>query len=740
MHWRIYVLSVVAITLFVIPNLLWGNLYIVGGDDARLYYLFPQQYLKNFSFNVMSGNTLGGNSGYIPVSYSAPIITVLWILKMLLPMLNTQFVVYGLIFSLGFLFMHLFLQELVTKKTAFNFLSSIVASVFYIWSLYITRTYFQSQFISIFLIMVVPGCLYFFVSGLKKESMPRIIVSALLYSVFSSTVFSFPWFLPVAFTLIPFIVWLIIRYGRYFWKAVIVFIGVSFFCNLYWIIHYIIPIFFKIGETNFVASLETAAFKKQNHDLITALTYLNPPVNQMANFLRTSWQDRQGTTVIQSIGITYLALILIAGAALQKVKKNMRILYLVACANLLISMVFVTPNFGGWSLQLFEFFNDHVPFFGIFRNMYDKFALAMAFNYAFSLFISFVVFEEVKVKSLYRYLCLAVIITITVGTAIPYIHPVYNDAYYSTRISGQMNPDFMHLSEYIKQLNTPQRFVWVPMTFPGYVYLSDPLNQSHFYAGISPLQLFSRSSDLSGFYGLQTPNEPTLNWTVLDLLKNNKFAEVGKIFQRLNVGYVIVNNDPLSKEGLQALDQFNFMDYQNQEYKRIILGRKIRDFGTKYSLYSINSSFTGNTVFLADPVTQERLVNQSITFHRNSDNQYDVVLSNLDKATKLVVLEPFNALWRIRLVNGTRTQTLNTEHSLADRYGNSWKINPNDIAAKYPNFITRGSDGSYIVKLQIYFWPNEFIMPTILFSCLSFGVAICYLLVSIVRSKKRKNI
>src|SRR3989344_16881 len=90
-HWQPYALCVIAIALFLIPNLFWGNLYIVGGDDARLYYLYPLEYLKNFSFNVMSGNTLGGNLGYMPVSYSAPNIAFLAVLKYLFPFVHTQF-------------------------------------------------------------------------------------------------------------------------------------------------------------------------------------------------------------------------------------------------------------------------------------------------------------------------------------------------------------------------------------------------------------------------------------------------------------------------------------------------------------------------------------------------------------------------------------------------------------------------------------------------------------------------
>jgi len=736
-NWQIHVLGLIVIGLFVIPNLFWGHLYMVGGDDARLYYLYPLQYLKNFSFNVMSGNSLGGNFGYLPVSYSVPTIIIILIIKTLFPYLNTQFIMYGIIFSSGFLFFHLFLQECVTKKNLFSFWGSIVASLFYILSLYITRTYFQHQLISIFLLMVLPGCLYFFVSGLKRSNIARIIISSLLYSVFSSTVLSFPWLLPVFVTLIPFFVYLVVRFGRFFWKAIIIFITVTLLCNVYWVIHYIIPVFYKTGETGFTSSLLTAAFKQQNHDLITNLSNLNSPVNQVINFLRTSWQDRQGATFLQSIGIVYLSVILLAGVVIRKVKNETRILYLTATAGLLLAMLFVTPNFGNWNLQLFEFLNDHMPFFGIFRNMYDKFALAMAFNYAFALFVSLLVLEEAKIKKIFRYICLLIVFSLVIVTALPYLHPAYNDTQYSTRISGQLNSDFVHLTEYIRQLNTSERFVWLPMTFPGYVYIGDELNSNHFYTGISPLRIFSRSGDLAGFYGLQTEIDPTLNWTVMDLLKNKAFSEVGKIYQKLNVGYVIVNHEYLPPQESNTLNQFDFINNQNNEYKRAILGTKIRDFGNRYSLYAINETFKGTTVFLTDSVTTFRVASRPVSFHKDSNAEYDVFLKDLSKPMILVVLEPYNSLWKLRLVTNGRVQNINTAHMTAYRYGNAWQITPGDIATKYPEFIVRQPDGNYTLHLQIYFWPNKFIIPSIILSILSFAAAVLFSVVSFVRVKRK---
>lgn len=663
-YWRPLIVWGIALALFLVPNLLWGSLYVVGGDDSRLYYLFPGEYLRNFSFNVISNNTLGGNLGYFPVSYSAPIIALFYLLKQVLPFMNTQFLAYGAILAFGFVFFYKFLREMVSGKSSWYFLSAITASLFYILSPYITRTFFQHQVISIFLLAVVPGYLYFFVAGVKRKRLRLVVASALLYSLFSSTVFSLPWFLPVALTLLPFFGFLAWQYRTYFWKAGVVFVLVTLFCNFYWIIHFVIPLMYKTGEAALTSSLSSQTFKAQNADIISALVFLNSPLSQIVNYVRTSWAARAGISVIESLGALYLLIILAAGTFLAKVKKETRTLFVVSIFGLLLAMVFITPNFGQWNVAVFQFFNSHIPFFGMFRNMYDKFALAMAFGYAFALFMALVVMGEAKIR--YRYVLAAMVLLLVAGTAFPYIRPSHNDNQYSTRISGKMNKDFVDLTEYLKNLDTTSRFLWLPMTFPGYVYIADEDNPNHFYAGLSPLQLLSQKSDIAGFYGIQTPEEPELNWRLLELLRNGSYEDIGEIFATQNIGYVIVNHEVLPDEGRIALNGFDFMDLQTPEFFETILGGKVRDFGGRYSLYEINEKFFLPTISGAD------------TFRKLTDGSYEVVMSEVP--TQLVLREPYNRLWKI----AGYPSPLPTE----DGFGNVWEIS---------------EPGTY----RIEFWPRR---------------------------------
>lgn len=699
---------------------------MVGGDDGRFYYLYPLQYLKNFSFHIMSDNTLGGNMGYFAVSSSAPTIFFLFLLKTILPMVNIQLLAYGAILSLGFIFFYLFLQEWLPGKTAFAQVSAVIASLLYVLSPYVTRTYFQDLLISIFIIMVVPCCLYFFVSGVKRKSMRRVVTSALVYSLFSSTVLSLPSFLPAIFMMIPLLMYLAIQYKNFFWKAISVVILLIALFNFYWIIHFLVPVIFSSGESLASKTIGSQAFIKQNNDLIAALVHLNSPAYQLISYLRTSWSEREGATIAESLGIVYILTILGAGMVLRRAKKYTRTLYLIVVGSLLVTMFFFTPDFGEWNLYVFQWLNNHVPFFAMFRNMYDKFALAMAFQYAFAVYVAFVILEESRMQRYVRIFALIIVSSVMLFMAYPYLVPNYNDAAYSTRVTGVLNQDFTNMMTYLADHPTPYRYLWMPMTFPGYVYISDATLPDHFYAGISPLQVLSKSSDVAGYYGLQTTLEPFLNGKVFDLLKLRNYDAVAKILASQNVGYVIVNHEKLPDKALISLDANNFMSDQNVAYSNVILGKKIQDFGARYSLYTLNDTYRLPTVYMTQQSQPTADSVQSVNFTNPRTNEFDVSL-HVKELTNVVLAEPYSPFWSVSISYGNSSHTLSLPHTSVLEYGNQWYVNPATIAARYPSMVKKYPDGSYDFHLVVQFWPEELVVPTLVVSGISILIAIMYL-------------
>ena len=695
---RKILLLVISIGVFLVPNLLWGNLYIVGGDDARLYYLYPWEHLRHLSFNIISDNAMGSNLGYFAMSYWVPVISLLALLKHILPALNLQFFSYGFILSSGFYFFYKFLRELLPKENPWQFVCAVFASLLYIFSPYVFKTLFQSQLIAVFIVAVIPAFLYLFVRGLKEKRMELVVGSTLVYSFFSSTFFSFPWFLAFGFTLLPFLVYLFHLHKGYFLKSAVVFVLITFVCNFYWIIHLLISFLGGSAQAAINSSVMTAEAIQQNKDMISSLVFLNSPIHQIIHYLKTDGADHSGITLSTALGGLYLLAVLLGGSFLARASIGLRKIYIVALSGLAFTMMFITPNLGAWNLELFLQMNAHVPFFGMFRNMFDKFGVPMSFHYALALFAALTVIGEAKWRSIYKYLLVGVLSMLLVSTSWQYIKPDYQDSAYSTRISGEMNEDFIALTDYIKNLDTTSRFVWLPMTFPGHIYIGDQQNPNHFYVGLSPLQFLAQKSDLVGFWVMRTPTEPDLNWKTLELLREGSYEQVATILGQQNIGYIIVNHETVPAEGMAFLNGFNFMGLQTEEFFAEMLGEKIADFGSRYSLYTINEKYYLPTV------------SGATAFKKFPDGSYEVTVSEEELPTQLVLLEPYDPLWKIEGVS--------TPSSMIYRYGNAWEI---DKAGTY----------------TIDFWPRRVTWPAFGFSVAAFVAALGYVGFMLVRSNRR---
>jgi hypothetical protein len=732
------ILLLVISFLFFAPIIFSGTTYQTGGDDSKMYYLYPLEFIKNFSFGVISGNNLGAYSGYNSVSFYFPILLIIYVVKLILPFWNTQMVMYGFIYSVGFLFFYLFLDLWDYKKNIFIFFSKIICSVFYVYSLFLIKSLYSSQLLSIFLVLATPGFLYFFTRGILKKDIRYILLSSLCYAVISSTVWTIPWFFPVLFTLIPYFIFLFWKEKRFFVRASIWFIVSTLFFNFYWIVHQIIHFFVNTGECTIVDYLTSKSLVQQNIDTITALVRLNDPVNQMSSYIRTSWKEIHGITLFQSLGILYLTVILFAGACIKKTNKELKFLFLVAIMGLIIGMMFITPNFGSWNLNLFLLSNQHVPFFTMFRNMYDKFGLAMAYMYAFCLFVSLQVIDEI-VKPKIKLLFLVLILSLTIWRANTFVFPQSNEVGFSMNISGTLNTQFIDLVKYIKDMPTTSRYIWYPMTMPNYIYIRDRNLQNHYYYGVSILQPLADKADVAGYYGFSTSQEPNLKDKILSLLNAKQYDQLGEIWKKMNIGYVIVNKEPISGVGYAHLNEFNFVALQTDEYLHTILGDKIRDFGIAYSLYRINNTYQGETIELIQNLNSQNSQRETVHFSSPTSGIYDVSVRNLLDSKKLLLREPYNKLWKIYLVGNNNEIDLNLSNKPADTYGNVWNIDRESIIKKYASYISRNPDGSINLNLRIVFIPINATKVGLVISILSTAIAVLYIGFTTVKGLKGKR-
>ena len=215
MNYKKLVLVIVSLGLFLIPFILWGNSYLVGGDDTKLYYVFPKEFLTNYAFNIASDNTLGGAmTGYQSVAYFAPFFALVYLCKVI-PFINTQMFFYGLNFVLGFLFFYKFLSLYLDNKTIKGFLITIFSSIMYVLSPFTLKTLFTHQLIALYLVSTIPATLYFFINGIQTNKSGPILLSVVIFSLGSTTINTLPWWGAFCISLLPLLIYEFVQNFKY---------------------------------------------------------------------------------------------------------------------------------------------------------------------------------------------------------------------------------------------------------------------------------------------------------------------------------------------------------------------------------------------------------------------------------------------------------------------------------------------------------------------------------------------
>jgi|GEM_PF-6534360 len=702
----------VAIVLFVIPFFSYQG-FSLGGDDSRLYYLYPKEYFRNYLFYIGTSNVLGGFIGYATLIFSAPVIGIILFVKTILPNINTQHLLYGFNLSLGFLFSYLFFRILDKTNKCTHIFAAILASCLYITSPYLVRTLFQSEFLVVYLITLTPFFFYTFTRGLEDKNMKYIVGCAVGVVLFGSLILSIPWFFPIFFVCFPYFIYCAFRHGFYFWKAIAVFVVASIGLHSFWLIHGLLSLISSRMDATLASVVASKQFiQNAENDMYSAM-FLNGPVHQIVGYLRTSWQDHRPMPLWNFLGGITPVLIIMAGMKLKNATKHLQALFGVVLLSFCIAIFMITPNMGAWNMDAFLFLNRTIPMFSMFRNMSDKFGLAMAFVSAWGVFVSLVILMQSKHR-IWKWISLGLGVIFLVYQ-IPLFLNAQGIGVKKPTITA-LSREYLQLVQYVSSLDTTKRFTWYPMTFPGYTPIQDEANKDAWYLGVSPLQALSGKSDVVGFYELQTNADPYRNWKMLELLKQKNFEEVVSILASYNIGYIITINEQLPDRVLKQLDFFSFVSVQTEEYKTKLLGKKIYDSGGLYSVYTINPEYSFDTAYLTNNPQDIDAPKEKVAVRQIKTNVYELTISPETDFQSLVLLTPYHVLWKVTLPKTGESSITLSNHRAAYEFGNVWDIQKNE------NFTKP-------VTCTIEFLPNRFVIPSVIVSVIVFFgccVYICY--------------
>ena len=242
----------------------------IGGDDGKFYYLFPLEFLKNFS-NENIYNDLGY---FNPTQFLIPFSFILFLSKKILFFLNTQKLFFGLNLSCSFLFFYLFLKVPINDRTKENddFLARITSSLFYSLSIFSYYTLWNTQLLSVYLISIFPLIMFLFFKSVKDNKVIYSILGSLILSLSSISILSIPWLLTLVIASLPILTYLLIKNKKVFIKCLIIFLVIFFLLNAYWIIGFLSSIKDSNNPLNHNSATD---FQEQNINIIESVSQNN---------------------------------------------------------------------------------------------------------------------------------------------------------------------------------------------------------------------------------------------------------------------------------------------------------------------------------------------------------------------------------------------------------------------------------------------------------------------------------
>ena len=711
-HFSSIAILIIVFILSVTPLIIQGSLYFVGGDDTRLYYIYPRQYIQNLLLNIVSDNTIGGaNTGYYPATHPIPLVTLIWILKTLFPV-NTQFLMYGLNLALGFLFFYLFLGLWIDNETKTKFFIKVIASLFYIFSPFLINTLYKHQIIVVYLIATAPGVLYFFIKSVRDRNPLYVFTTCLIFTILSTNLSSLPWSLPILITSLPILIVIFSQSKKTFIFHSILFMISYLLLNLSWIFHLINSSLNNTGIANNLSNLSSPSFIETNIKGILGTSRLFSPLNQVVNQLDSNLV--KNFSLLSFLNLIFLVLIVLAGVILPKEKnKTLTIGYIVSLLGLLVSWFLIASNFGIWGPNAFIFLSLKIPFFTMFRNMFDKFSLTLGFYYAFGLAVSLVILlNKVPYKKMFTLLLVGISVLIFIN-ALPLFALRESHEGVRAKVSGTFNDDFNKLVAYLSNLKNPSRVLWLPLNYPTYVSVEDKYNSGHFYSGPSPLRFLANRQDYTGQFSFITASDINIGDKIFPMIKEKKYSDFGKLAQLLNARYVILDKQNLP----DSMKPFLYSHYseksgklkmQTSEFINSLLGKKLQDFGFRYSLYEINPQFNNDRIYLTDDFNIFPKSLPNVEYSKNSSASYTILLKNLSTEQKLVFLDPYYKDWTLYLVGeNTSLPYQKGENIVVQNFANGWVVDPSYIKKNFPTgFYKTNDNGSLDVSMSLYFEPE----------------------------------
>ncbi|MCG2676219.1 hypothetical protein L6304_03420, partial [bacterium] len=633
-------LFLIMVFLFLIP-FLWSpqNLYHLGGDDSRLYFYSPIDWLKN----IASYTWFGYFGSYYPQQAYLPLNIFSLAIKHLFPFFNLQKMFQGLILSFGFLTIFLILKELLKTKDRASYYAAILGGLTYIFSPLIHYTQWFVPVTSLVGIIGYPLIFFFFLKAIREKRIEYLIIGALVGLVFSIIIssLSFPYLatflLGVSLFYLLYIIFfpgqlkLVIKYGLIYMLFIIL-------INALWFL----PESFSFFQQAQLSVTSALSISGREAGVLTvkavapSMNIFDTLLNLLSRGLVYNWNWPQVRIAGYTYGLAplsiFLPLIIFLPALLRKNEEDNSIFkfwFALAIPTILLAYL-QTVNIWKIGINFFSLLIRHLPGWPALRNFYHKVPPTYVFFYSLTLGVSLYIISKSVFRESVKRAVFVIVFLVVILQALPFIRGAINNLPFRLDIETTMNVELP--SYYFEALGTIKgleegKVLSLPLTCASWS-LCKSKKGNGMYIGLSPILVFTGRNDFNGKLAFDAGERfiPGLSSLVEETMQSRDYEFLGKLFGLLNLRYIVYNSEIYEDKTLEKIrksylwggDDIQTKDNIENLIKRIS-DKRIGEFGP-INIYELSSKYYYPTIYSTNKalfVNMETLAPMSYTKYLN---------------------------------------------------------------------------------------------------------------------------
>jgi hypothetical protein len=495
-HFTLVFYFILALLFFTVFFLGYAGRLNLGGDDSRLYLVYPWTWIENVGLRTIYYD--GAFSQYSQQFFIIPYLLFIAFLKLFIP---NAYLLQTVIFTLALLGSFIAFQRLLAHLTGSTNTNQFIAAGAYTCSPILLQFLFPDPLQYLFLPVYIPLIILTFLKYLKNPHSILLLAAIVWSTLFSVILHGIPWILPMLVVILATLILSASNFSKStilaFLKKSIIFTSIIAVSQSFWIYPLVQQLQSSNSRLSGILSLENDnQFEKSINSNSSHLNIFFPLLNlphfglqnkfnwPLYNFFVDYYQFSAAISLIY----IFLLLTLVSSKNKTKLEK-------IVIIALLISLALYTANI--YLIKNLYIIAGSIPGFIMFRNFFDKFAFTFVFFWAGAVYFSL---QRIKSNRFKGIIGTTVLVAILLQ-AVPFISgqmlklPSRSlDTTFYQR--GLQNIEVIRKD--LEQLDSESvgTVLSLPFTNASYDIIAE--NNKVSYIGISPIPVFTSKKSIAG--------------------------------------------------------------------------------------------------------------------------------------------------------------------------------------------------------------------------------------------------